>query len=154
MRFLPCTAIIVGVTLSGCVSPPQPMTPVEITRAVVVSQDVDKCVKKGHVTELSALAMYKNEAERRLALEPNQELTDGLRKTSREFRKDELTSLENCRSLELQAVNFKNQITDQQRQQELSRQSTDARRAERAESFTPRYANCISTAGMTNCVAY
>ncbi|MFZ3581888.1 hypothetical protein ACOI1H_06910 [Loktanella sp. DJP18] len=148
MKSLSCAAVIIGMTLSGCVSPPQPMSNSEILQTSIIVFKTDKCVQKGHFTELTAVAMYKNEAQQRLNLEPNQDVVNKIRKLFSEVpQNDELPSLENCRSLELDAVNYANLLAQAERQREQSKVAQYERRQ-------PRYANCITTLGNTSCVTY
>jgi hypothetical protein len=147
-----CIAIATAMMISGCATPPQPMTPAQIENAVYWDQMAYTCVQKGYVSNLSAMARYKNNWARVLSNHPDKAQIAAINEQN--FRKHNwgAVSIQQCRTLELTSISQADAYAEMQRQQAIYSGSSGIQIP--TNSYQPRYRNCLRTAGITNCVDF
>lgn len=149
----PCAALVIGSLLTGCAAPtpPKPMTQAEIDVGTHWMQMAYTCVEKGYVSNLSAMAKFTQSWQNNLSRRASQEqIKSSSEKVFKSNNWSRLT-IQECRKLELGAVAMADEVAEKQRQEEIAR----ARRENTpAYTYEPRYVNCSTIAGITNCVKY
>lgn len=139
-----------GIMITGCAASMQPMTQTEIRQGVFWSQMAYTCVQKGYVSDLSAMAMYKNSVDRNLASRASAEQITTANNANFRAYDWSAVSIQECRTLELTTVGAANEEASRQRQSDRLRASVN----NTVQPYRPNYASCLTTAGMTSCVAY
>ena len=147
-----CVAIATAMMISGCAAPSKPMTPAQIENAVYWDQMAYTCVQKGYVSNLSAMARYKSNWGRVLSNHPDQAQVAAINQQNYQKYNWGAIAIQQCRTLELTSISQADAYADMQRQQEIYSRSSGVQIP--TNSYQPRYRNCYTAAGMTNCVDF